>query len=122
MSAKSVSAADFHQEVLSHEQPVLVDFWAPWCSPCRTVAPVIDDLARDYQGKVKIVKLNIDDNPQITEIHRHRDRVAAGFTQRGRGDFRQPERGGDGRNFAERRGIVLHKVCSGTARQGQDPE
>ncbi|ELY4323447.1 thioredoxin [Cronobacter turicensis] len=65
MSAKSVSAADFHQEVLSHEQPVLVDFWAPWCSPCRTVAPVIDDLARDYQGKVKIVKLNIDDNPQI---------------------------------------------------------
>jgi len=59
---------------------------------------------------------------EITEIHRHRDRVAAGFTQRGRGDFRQPERGGDGRNFAERRGIVLHKVCSGTARQGQDPE
>ena len=55
--------ANFQQEVLQANEPVLVDFWAPWCAPCRKIGPVIDELASEYQGTVKIGKVNIDDNP-----------------------------------------------------------
>ncbi len=51
-------------EVLKSEQPVLVDFWAPWCGPCRMVAPIVDELSAEYDGKVKFLKLNTDDNVQ----------------------------------------------------------
>ena len=57
-----VTDADFESEVLKSDLPVLVDFWAPWCGPCRMVAPVVEDLAGEYDGKVKFVKLNTDDN------------------------------------------------------------
>jgi thioredoxin 1 len=60
----NVTDNDFEQVVLQAETPVMVDFWAPWCGPCRAVAPVLEDLARDYAGKVKIAKLNTDENPQ----------------------------------------------------------
>lgn len=53
---------NFENEVLNSEVPVLVDFWAPWCSPCKMVAPIIDEIAQEYQGKLKVVKLNTDDN------------------------------------------------------------
>ncbi|MGZ6249796.1 MAG: thioredoxin family protein, partial [Syntrophales bacterium] len=53
--------ANFEQEVLKSEKPVLVDFWAPWCGPCRAVGPVVEDLAEAYKGRVKVGKINIDD-------------------------------------------------------------
>ncbi|HXG35342.1 MAG TPA: thioredoxin [Dehalococcoidia bacterium] len=57
-----VTDANFEGEVLKANTPVFVDFWAPWCGPCRMVAPVVEELADEYQGKVKFVKLNTDDN------------------------------------------------------------
>jgi len=59
-----VGDADFSTAVLGSEVPVLVDFWAEWCGPCKAIAPLLDDMAKAYDGKVKIVKINIDDNPQ----------------------------------------------------------
>jgi len=59
-----VSDASFEQEVLKSSIPVLIDFWAPWCGPCKAIAPMIDELAKDYAGKLKVVKLNVDDNPE----------------------------------------------------------
>jgi thioredoxin 1 len=55
--------ANFEEEVLTAEQPVVVDFWAPWCGPCRVVNPIIEDLASQHAGRVKFMKLNVDDNP-----------------------------------------------------------
>jgi thioredoxin 1 len=59
-----VSDNEFQDKVLGSETPVIVDFWAPWCGPCRMVAPILDELAKDYEGKLVIVKVNTDENPQ----------------------------------------------------------
>lgn len=56
--------SNFEQEVLKNDMPVVVDFWAPWCAPCRIVTPVIEELAKEYTGKVKVGKMNVDDNPE----------------------------------------------------------
>jgi len=61
--------ANFEQEVLKSEKPVLVDFWAPWCGPCRAVGPVVEDLAEAYKGRVKVGKINIDDNPKTATTY-----------------------------------------------------
>jgi thioredoxin 1 len=61
-STKEVTDANFETEVLKADTPVLVDFWAPWCGPCRMVAPIVEELSQEYAGKVKFVKLNTDDN------------------------------------------------------------
>ncbi len=63
----NVTDASFEQEVKQADTPVLVDFWAPWCGPCRALAPVIDELASEYEGKVKVVKVNTDDCLQIAQ-------------------------------------------------------
>lgn len=58
-----VTDATFEGEVIKSEQPVLIDFWAPWCAPCRAIAPAIEELAAEYAGRLKVVKVNVDDNP-----------------------------------------------------------
>jgi thioredoxin 1 len=59
-----VSDTTFDQEVLKSSVPVLIDFWAPWCGPCKAIAPVVEELAGAYNGRLKVVKMNVDDNPQ----------------------------------------------------------
>jgi thioredoxin 1 len=61
---QQVSDESFDREVLKAELPVLIDFWAPWCGPCKAIGPVVDELAKEYAGKLKVVKMNVDDNPQ----------------------------------------------------------
>jgi len=66
--ALNLTDATFQSEVIESDQPVLIDFWAAWCGPCQMVAPVIEALAEEYDGKAKIAKLNVDENPQVSRL------------------------------------------------------
>ncbi len=61
---QELTDAQFDEEVLQSETPTIIDFWAEWCAPCRAIAPIVKDLAEQYDGKVRVVKMNIDENPQ----------------------------------------------------------
>jgi thioredoxin 1 len=64
MSAvQEITDKNFELEVVNSDLPVLIDFWAPWCGPCRAIAPVVDELAKEYAGKLKVVKMDVDENP-----------------------------------------------------------
>jgi thioredoxin 1 len=61
--------ANFDEEVLKSEKPVLIDFWAPWCGPCRAIGPVVEELAAAYRDRVKVAKINIDENPKTATVY-----------------------------------------------------
>jgi len=65
MSAKNVTTASFQADVLDNPKPVMVDFWAEWCGPCRMVSPILDEIATEYADKIAIVKVNVDEEPQL---------------------------------------------------------
>jgi thioredoxin 1 len=63
--AKETSDDNFQKDILQSKTPVLVDFWAPWCGPCKQLSPIIDELANDMNGKMEVYKMNVDENPEI---------------------------------------------------------
>ncbi len=66
MKPIEITDANFEQEVLKSDKPVLIDFWAVWCGPCRMVAPVVEEIASEYNGKLKVGKLDVDNNPEVS--------------------------------------------------------
>ena len=65
MAIKQVSDSSFESDVLQSDAPVLVDYWAEWCGPCKMIAPILEEVSRDYDGRVQVAKLNVDDNPSM---------------------------------------------------------
>ena len=68
--AVQISDGTFEEEVLKSDVPVVVDFWAPWCGPCKMISPILEDFAEEYDGKLKIAKLDVDQNPKISSQYK----------------------------------------------------
>lgn len=69
MAVENLTDANFGSVVESSNLPLLIDFWAPWCGPCRAMAPVLDELAKEYEGRVRVCKLNVDENPATAQAY-----------------------------------------------------
>ena len=69
MTIKELTDSTFHDVVAASDVPVLVDFWAPWCGPCRMMGPILDGIASSYAGRLSVVKVNIDDNPALVDSY-----------------------------------------------------
>lgn len=83
-NVKEFSAASFKQEVLQNDLPVLVDFWAPWCGPCKALGPVVDKLAAENEGRLQVGKINVDDNQQLASQYEIRGVPTLAFFRDGK--------------------------------------
>jgi thioredoxin 1 len=79
-----VTDQSFKTEVLQSEVPVLVDFWAPWCGPCKTLGPIVDELATEYKDRVRVTKVNVDQNPKLSQAFNVRSIPTMAFIKEGR--------------------------------------
>ena len=67
MAEITITMENFEQEVIKSDKPVLIDFWATWCGPCKMIAPVVEEIAEEYEGKIKVGKVNVDEEPDLTQ-------------------------------------------------------